>query len=114
MNLLPLALKNKEEILDAITTRVKKIAGKLSEDEQEEIIRRKLICASCNFNSKNAKILSDYKTERVDDHCILCSCNIDFKTESLMSNCGIEMWNLKNPDEKMVLRWETFKPKKDE
>jgi len=110
-DLVPLALKNKEKILEAVVNKVKDKFGKLSKDEQDEIIRRRLICESCEFNSKNAKELSNYETKRIDDHCILCGCNIDLKTGSLMSNCGIESWNLKNPNEKLSLKWEVYKPK---
>jgi len=110
-DLVPLALKNKEKILEAVVNKVKDKLGKLPKDKQDEIIRRRLICESCEFMSKNAKLISDYSSNRLDDHCTLCGCNIDLKTESLMSNCGIETWNLKNPDEKLPLKWEIYKSK---
>lgn len=110
-SLIPLIIKNREGILEGVVNKVKNKFGTLPKDSQEEIIKRRLICDSCGFNSLNAKEEIDYKSDRIDDHCILCKCNIELKTSSLMSNCGIETWNLNNPTEKLPLKWEAYKPK---
>lgn len=64
----------------------------LPEDEQAEIARRRFICASCPFNSSNA-VTTGYKTDRFDEHCIMCGCTITRKTASLEANCGIDCCN---------------------
>lgn len=64
----------------------------LPEDEQAEIARRRFICASCPFNSSNA-VSTGYKTDRFDEHCIMCGCTITRKTASLEANCGLDCCN---------------------
>jgi hypothetical protein len=64
----------------------------LKEEEQQEIVRRRLICATCPFNSSNA-VKDGYKTNRIDEHCIMCGCTITRKTNSLSSDCGISCCN---------------------
>lgn len=113
IKLIPLAIKNREEIVEAVLTKAKRTLHKLPPEEQDEIIKRKLICATCPYNSKNAKE-DGYVTDRVDDHCIHCSCNIDFKTECLSCRCGVEVWNKNNPKDKLELRWKSFKKPTDE
>lgn len=91
--------------------------GSLTEEEQKEIIKRRLICESCPFMSSNAVAnpALNYKTDRFDEHCIHCKCNIKLKTADLESNCGIEAYNYDHPDTPMKLKWETFeKPKQNE
>lgn len=66
----------------------------LPEDEQTEIVRRRLICAGCPFSSSNA-VKEGYKTNRIDEHCIMCGCTIQRKTASLTSACGIDCCNSK-------------------
>lgn len=51
---------------------------------------------------------SHYKTNRKDDHCSFCGCTIEMRTGSLNSNCGIESWNLSNPDKPLPLKWAKF------
>lgn len=112
LKLLPTALANGDKIVEAVVNKVKGKFDLLTEEEQEEIVKRKLICEHCPFNSKNASVNSDYKSDRPDDHCIFCGCNIDFKTESLSSNCGIENYNRNHPNEKMDLKWVAYKKTK--
>ena len=104
----------------------------LPEDEQLEIARRRTICAGCPFNSSNAVTQLAYKTDRFDEHCIMCGCSIKRKTSSLASNCGIDCCNA-NPidtdchcknkhvkDYNVVngknneLKWKAYKTKEDE
>jgi hypothetical protein len=66
--------------------------GMLPEEEQAEIVRRRLICAECPFNSINAKN-NGYTSDRLDEHCVMCGCTIARKTASLSSACGIDCCN---------------------
>lgn len=89
----------------------------LTEEEQIEIIKRRLICAACPFMSSNAvsNPSLNYKTKRIDQHCIWCGCPIEVKTASLSANCGIEDYNEEHPDQPMDLKWKAFiKPNNDE
>lgn len=113
LKLIPLGIKHREEIVNSVMNKVKKNLNLLTEGEQDEIIKRRLICMECPYNSDNA-VKEGYKSRRVDSHCIMCSCNINFKTECLMCNCGIDTWNMNNPNEKLPLKWETYKIKQDE
>lgn len=99
--LIPRGIKNVPQILEAITNQTKMEFGLLSNDKQDIIIGRRMICATCPYMSKNAKngfIIDNrerqlYKTDREDEHCIWCGCKISTKTSSLDSNCGIELYN---------------------
>jgi len=105
----------------------------LPEDEQAEIARRRFICATCPFNSSNA-VRDGYKSDRFDEHCIMCGCTIKRKTASLDSDCGISCCNYKespkstdcnckdkslhkfNQENKveMEVKWKAYKTKTDE
>lgn len=113
--LVPLAFKNRKHIVEGVVNKVKDALHMLPEDEQVEIVRRSLICIDCPYNSKNAKTNElEYKSDRLDDHCIFCSCNIEYKCSCLSCNCGIESFNLKHPDEPpLELKWTKYiKPTK--
>lgn len=105
LKLLPKGLKNIDKVAEGVINKTKEAFNALPEDELEVITKRRLICEGCEFNSKNA---ISYETERIDDHCIHCSCNIDFKTASLSSNCGLEAWNQKNKQDKKPLKWRKY------
>lgn len=107
LKLIPTAIDNREKIFTGIVTDVKSKLRLLPEDQQNEIIRRRAICRSCEYNSTEMK-KKGYKTKRLDFHCTLCSCPIETKTASLMSECGAATWNLQNPDDKIELKWKTF------
>jgi hypothetical protein len=112
LSLIPAGLKNPEAVLEGVVNSVKMKYDKLPEDEQSEIVRRRLICQACPYTSSNAitNPALNYKTHRVDEHCILCHCPIETKTASLQSNCGIEIRNKNNPNHQLPLRWEVYKP----
>jgi hypothetical protein len=109
---------------------VKQELSILPEEEQAEIVRRRLICAECPFNSDLAKQAGTYSSDRIDIHCIMCGCTIARKTASLSSACGITCCNaeplqdctckpkgLKEYNEKnninMKVKWEAFKTKEE-
>lgn len=102
----------------------------LPEDEQAEIARRRFICASCPFNSSNA-VSNGYKTDRFDEHCIMCGCTITRKTASLDADCGIDCCNSdshsdctckdkklltfnKTNKTNMEVKWKAYKTKTDD
>lgn len=110
LKVLPEGMRHWKDLAQSLKTELRKNLGDLSDEEIEEITRRRLICESCPFNSKNAKDnpAINYKNNRLDDHCILCSCNIHLKTECLDCNCGIEVRNAANPKQFMDLKWKIF------
>jgi hypothetical protein len=99
--LIPRGIKNIPQILEAVSNQTKMEFGMLSNDKQEIIIGRRMICATCPYMSKNAVkgfVIDNrqrqlYKTDRQDEHCIWCGCKTSTKTSSLQSNCGIEFYN---------------------
>lgn len=98
LKLLPRGLANADKVLEGLWNEVKSLNGSLPEDEQQEILRRRLICKSCPFYSLNANTSEEYfnvfnkhyNTDRVDSHCSVCGCNEQMKTSSLESDCGIK------------------------
>lgn len=98
--------KNFDKVYEGIKTNSELNRGNLTQEEKEEIIRRRLICHQCPYMSKNAAELGLYSTHRDDEHCIHCGCNIEFKTACLSCNCGIEAYNEANPDSPLPLKWE--------
>lgn len=109
IKLVPRALKNPEAILEGWINDVKLHHGNLPDDEIAEIIRRRSICEGCPFLSSNAVANElHYKTDRTDNHCIMCGCPITKKTASLQSNCGIEYYNEQNPNAQLPLKWTAY------
>ena len=108
ISLLPRVIDNAELIAEGILNKLNE--SSLSEEEKFEIVRRSLICKECPFNSENASKIKDlnYKSDRPDAHCIHCGCNIELKTHSLASKCGISVYNTKNPTKQIPLKWESF------
>ena len=93
VKLLPTIVQNSDKILEATINQVKQELNLLPEEEQQEIVRRRLICATCPLNSSNA-VNDGYNVNgRIDEHCIMCGCTITRKTSSLSSNCGIDCCN---------------------
>jgi hypothetical protein len=116
IKLVPKALKNPKEVVEGMINHVKATNGSLPEDEQEEIVRRRLICSGCKFNSIEAKNSEEYfqaygvhyETERPDLHCSCCACNIDWKTASLAAECGLKYYN-DTHENQIPLKWEAYK-----
>lgn len=118
IKLLPDAYQNKEKILNGLINEVKSLYGKLPEDEQAEILRRRIICRECPFYSLNAKnddteyqkLLGEpFIDKKGGKYCSICGCSENLKTSSLDSNCGLEAYNMKHPDNKQQLKWEAYK-----
>jgi len=102
--LLPKGLKNPSQVIEGIVNSVS--MSSLPEEEKDEIIRRRLLCASCKYMSSNRE---DYHTKRTDEHCTLCSCPILTKTASLSSDCGAKAYNLSHPGDQKPVLWEKYK-----
>lgn len=109
LSLLPKGMKNPEKVLEGIWNNIKMANGNMPEDEVEEIMRRRLICAGCEFMSKNAIAMGLIKSKRTEDFCSLCQCPILGKTASLSSNCGIVFYNEGHPDTQLVPKWTAYK-----
>lgn len=114
LRLIPSAWQNKEAVLEGAINAVKLKYDMLPEDEQEEIIRRRIICESCPFFSLNAaKDDTEYKKlfnkpfEKEEDgkYCGICGCSEDVRTSSLSSECGLKVYNEANPDNIQELKW---------
>jgi TPP-dependent indolepyruvate ferredoxin oxidoreductase alpha subunit len=116
LKLIPKAMSNPLQIIEGIRNDIKFNNKNLKEEELDEIVRRRLICNNCPLNSINAKESKEYSdlfnghysTNRTDFHCSICSCNIDLKTASLSSNCGLEYYNENNKDIQ-ELKWTKYK-----
>lgn len=98
-------IKNIDQVINGIRNDVRFESGDLGKDIEDEIIRRRLICNTCPFMSTNQIKNGLYKTDREDEHCTLCSCNIKYKTSCLICNCGIEEYNKNNPENQLELKW---------
>ncbi|XAI97421.1 hypothetical protein [Leptolyngbya phage Lbo-JY46] len=105
IKLLPTAVKNADQIAEGLWNKLN--SQGLNDVEKEVIIKRALICESCPYNSKNVTD-PEIKSERPDDHCIHCGCNIDLKIHCLSCRCGIEVYNAKNPENKIEVKWQPY------
>lgn len=108
------ALKHPDKVIEGWVNDAKFERGELAEDEAQEVIRRRAICETCPFMSRNAIAAGNYASDRPDDHCIHCKCPITKKTASLESNCGIESYNRKFPNRPMPLKWEVYIKKQND
>lgn len=116
LKILPKGLANIDKVFEGVVNDVKLKYNMLPEDQQEEIIRRRLICQTCPLNSINAKLSEEYKAlfkdgysnDRDDLHCSICSCNIELKTSSLASDCGLAYYNENNPENKQELKFTKY------
>lgn len=76
----------------------------LDEDLKTLITDRRNICALCPNSSKNATEDGWYNSLRPDNHCVLCDCNINWKTASPDSECGAAIYNAEN-NENLEVKW---------
>jgi len=112
--LIPKALSNPDKILEGAMNEVKSLYGYLPQDQQDEILRRRLICRACPFYSLNATTSQEYKdfygkhyeTNRKSKHCAICSCEENLKTSCLTCKCGISADDKLN--EKYPIRWDAY------
>lgn len=102
------AIKHPQLVIEGWINDAKLNRGDLKSDEMAEVLRRRAICEECPFFSVNAVKDGNYITQRQDPHCIQCGCPIAKKTASLESSCGIEIYNRKNKDNQIPLKWGPF------
>jgi hypothetical protein len=79
-----------KKIAEGIKNAVKLQFDNLPENEVNEIVRRRLICAECPLMSDNAKEAGWYASIIPFQHCTACKCDISLKTACLSCNCGAE------------------------
>lgn len=116
LKLIPKGIANLEKVVEGITNSVRMDFNALPTDKQDEIIRRRLICQTCPYNSVNAQASPEYvllhnkhySTDRKDFHCSICKCPISTKTASLESNCGLETYNSSHPENLQPLKWTKY------
>ena len=117
LKLIPKAIPNATEIVSALKNEVYLKYDKLPEDQKNEIIRRRVICSTCPFMSKNAiqndkeyyKLFNKkFETDRTDSFCGICGCNIKTRTSGLSAECGISTWNKDNPTKRLLLKWNKY------
>lgn len=109
LKLIPKGIKNIPQIIEGLSNQIKMEIGTIPKEDEDEIIRRRLICSQCPFLSVNALEAKLYTTDRTDAHCTHCGCPIATRTASLEANCGIEDYNLNNPKTPIPLKWEKVK-----
>lgn len=105
IKLIPAGFANADKIVEGIYNNV--IHDSLPEDQQEEIIRRRVICAGCPFMSGNNP------NPKGGDHCTLCGCPIKTKTASLHAECGAASYNKQHPNSPLPIRWEKYESSKN-
>ena len=104
------------KVVEGLRNNIKLENKELPEDQIDEILRRRLICNECPLNSIKAKTSQEYKelmktpfsTKRKELFCSICYCVIDYKTASLSSNCGLEVYNSENPQNVQPLKWKKY------
>lgn len=106
-DLIKLFWENKKEIAEGIQNQIKLETSGLTPEQEEEIFRRRVICHECPFNSRNAENDGWYASDRPDEHCTMCLCNINLKTACLNCSCGIEAYNKTHKD-KEELKWDIY------
>lgn len=105
LKLIPEGIKNPKDVLEGHVNAVRLKHGSLPEDEQDEIIRRRMLCAGCPHNSKN----KEASKQKGFDYCTLCSCPIESKSAALGASCGAKIWNERHPKEEPIeVKWEAY------
>lgn len=105
--LIPKGLANPKQIVEGLLNNIRLNNGDLPEHEQEEILRRRLICMACPEMSYNKIAAGELVTKRKEAFCVLCTCPIAGKTASLRSPCGAVYYN-ENHEDKKEVKWEVY------
>lgn len=109
LKLIPRGIKNIDKIFDGVFNNLKLEYGHLNDEDLKIITIRRLICKECPYMSVNATNGGYYASSRKEEHCIHCGCPINIRTASLEANCGIEVYNEKNSNTPLKLKWEKIK-----
>jgi len=102
IKLFPEGAKNPRKVIEGIVNSANFV--NLSEEEQDVIIARRILCASCPNMSAN----KEEAKKKGFDYCTLCSCPIETKTASLSSDCGAKYYNEKHPEDEQLILWEKY------
>lgn len=116
------------KIFEGWSNKFKEHFDLLAPEKVQVANKRKTICESCPFNSKNVKQddseyrvmviqgymslgasnvkVNPYQSHLPYEHCVWCGCEIEAKCLSFSSNCGIEDYN-KNYNRNCELKWES-------
>ena len=114
LRLIPKSIPNADKIIEGWINDAKLNNGNLSEEDTETILIRRSICSQCPLNSFNCKTDDSeyqklfgepFKTDRIDEHCSVCSCPIQKKTASLHDNCGLFEYNVTHKNNPQELKW---------
>lgn len=116
IKLIPKGIPHSLDILESIVNGARMKLGNLPKDQLEEIVRRRFICSTCPFMSKNATTSPEYlsltgnsyTTERTDEHCAFCGCSTSMRTRALDAVCGASSWNDDHPDNEISLKWTKY------
>jgi len=119
LKLIKNGLPNIDKILEGMVNEIKLEHDLLSENEQDEIVRRRLICQQCPLFSLNAKE-DDSEYQKLfnkkfefdstrKEYCGSCGCPYKVKTASLSSECGLNQYNIDNPENTQELKWTKYK-----
>ena len=114
-------LPNIDKIAEGYLNNVKEKNNLLTQEQAEEIVKRKLICEQCPFFSLNAfkddteyqKLLGkpfDKESRKGESFCSICGCPEKVKVYSFSANCGLEDYNEEHPENIQPLKWTAFKP----
>ncbi len=106
LKLVPKGLKNPQQVVEGVINNIN--LPSLSEEEQIEIARRRLICAQCPNMSGN----KEGAKKKGFDYCTLCSCPIVTKTAALSAICGAKTYNEKHPEAPEPILWTSFEKEK--
>lgn len=108
-------LKNGDKVIEALIIAAKAKNEELSVEALAEILKRKEICSTCPFNSKNAPKHGLKIFDLPFEHCIFCKCLIGSeeggKEYCLSCQCGISEHNKRHPEQQMQLKWDKFEQK---
>jgi hypothetical protein len=105
IKLIPAGLNNPKDVVEGHINNVRLSLNNLPEDEQEEIVRRRVICEGCPNMSKNKPGARD----KGFDYCTLCSCPINAKTAALGAQCGAAIYNEKHSEDEQPVLWTRYK-----
>ena len=117
LKLIPKGLKNADKVIEGLINETKSLYDGLTEEQHNEIVRRRLICQSCPFYSLNVKnddseyqklYNKKFEDKRDGKFCGICGCPETIRTSSLSADCGLDDYNLEYPNNIQELKWTKF------